>query len=173
MKKTRKVLLVAVITITAVLWVSCASGPSSGGGGGYPKEITDWLTENPDATYGLGISTITDDISDAYRQATKQALGDLAQSIETKVAVVGGDAVKRSGKGEDQAKVSKFEDAAANTTGQVIAGAKNVGPYTDNKGNIYLIKYVANEDLAQALQPVVKEVFADTDAKLENILNSL
>jgi hypothetical protein len=167
MKKTKNVLAVAVITITAVLFGSCASSPR----GGVPPELSKWINQQGDTIiYGLGISTITDNESDAYRQVVTLAQADLAGNLQTQVAAIAKDMAERQeGRGGAE-RIAKFEASTKQVVDKTVVAAKQYGPYTNKKGNTYIVKYIEKKGFNRDLSSYVNDVFAPTEKQLDEIL---
>jgi hypothetical protein len=170
MKKACLMLSVFVV----ILWGSCATTSQTAGTsqvrGGMPGEMTSWINQHQDdVIYGVGISSIGDE-SDALREATALARSDLAGNVETDVATITADMVKRAeGRGETE-RIAKFEDATKQVINQTISYSKTYGPYVNNIGNTYIIKYIDKQGFRRDLSSYVDEAFKDVENDLDKIL---
>jgi hypothetical protein len=140
---------------------------------GVPVEVSSWINTNGDeAFYGLGISTITDNDSDAFQQASILARENLAASLETEVAAISENYVRRSEAGGETDRVAKFQDATKQIVSQTVRGAKSYGPFANERGSIYMLVYLDKTSTRRDLNQYVDEVFAETEAELDKILGN-
>jgi hypothetical protein len=166
MKKTKNVLTVAVMIVTAVLLASCGSSPSAKGGG-VPSGIRDWIDKQGDGiVYGLGISEAENE-SDAQRQASNLARSDLAAKLEARVATISKDFLDLSEKNGEKSRIAKFQEGTKQLINATIERSNARLPEINSIGNTYIIIYVDAKKLDGDIIEVVDEVFGD----LENELN--
>ncbi|MDR2536466.1 MAG: hypothetical protein LBD29_10605 [Treponema sp.] len=173
MKKT----LFVFLSIGALLAAGCASSngtsSSSKGNATVPAEITQWRNEH-DLMHGLGISTF-DDESDAMQQAATIARQNLASLMETEVAGISENYVKRSTVGGESDKAAKFQEGTKQIVSQTLRGAKIYGPYMNNRGSTYVIIYLddnSKKAFDKNVHDIADEIFAPMEGELNEILGN-
>jgi hypothetical protein len=176
--KKRIASVVWVAVAAAALLVSCASAPPpeaaapSQPQGGPPTEVAQWIQQHQNADdvyYGMGISEFENE-SDALQQATILARENLAGSLETEVASIGENAVRRAEANGETDRVARFQDATKQIVTQTLRKVKTYGPYMNGRGNTYIVVYLDKNSFKQDINQYVDTVFEKTDAELNQLL---
>jgi hypothetical protein len=164
----------------AALWVSCASAPASEPAqaepsqpqGGPPKEVAQWIQQHQnddDVYYGMGISEFQNE-SDALQQATMLARENLAGSLETEVAAIGENAVRRAEAQGETDRIARFQDATKQIVSQTLRKVKTFGPYMNGRGNTYVVVYLDKNSFKKDINEYVDAVFEKSDQELNQLL---
>jgi hypothetical protein len=166
--------MIVAIGIAALLQIGCGSTPTASGGGSrsnVPPEITAWRNQHSADTYsGMGISSIMDNESDAYLQATTLAREELAFNLESEIAGIAENYVKRAeGQGQSD-RIAKFQNSTKQLANATVRNAKSYGPYINNNGATYIIVYLDKAGTQKDLSKYVDDVFAETENELNEML---
>ena len=162
----------------AALLVSCVSAPPSEPAapsqaqGGPPSEVSQWIQQHQNAYdlyYGMGISEFDND-SDALQQATILARENLAGSLETEVAAIGENAVRRAEAQGETDRVARFQDSTKQIVTQTLRKVKTFGPYMNGRGNTYIVVYLDKNSFKKDINEYVDAVFEKTDQELNQLL---
>jgi hypothetical protein len=152
----------------ALLLAGCASAPK----GGNPPEISKWISDHQnsdDMWYATGISEFQNE-SDAMQQALMLARENLAASLETQVAAIGSNAVQRAEAQGQTDRVARFRDSTKQIVDQTLRNVKTFGPFTNDKGNTSVVAYLDKQSFNKDVNAYVDQIFAQTDAELNQIL---
>jgi hypothetical protein len=140
---------------------------------GVPPEITAWNNTNSgDTISGMGVSSITDNDSDAFQQALVLARENLAASLEAEVAAISENYVRRSEAAGETDRVAKFQDSTKQLVTQTIRNSKTYGPFANERGSTYIIVYLDKTSMQKNIHEIVDEVFAETEAELDTMLGN-
>ncbi|MDR1029450.1 MAG: LPP20 family lipoprotein [Treponema sp.] len=161
----------------AALLLSCVSAPPpeqapSQPQGGPPPEVSQWIQQHQnddDVYYGMGISEFQNE-SDALQQATMLARENLAGSLETEVAAIGENAVRRAEAQGETDRIARFQDATKQIVTQTLRKVKTFGPYMNGRGNTYVVTYLDKNSFKKDINEYVDAVFEKTDAELNQLL---
>jgi predicted transcriptional regulator len=119
--------------------------------------------------YGMGISEFQNE-SDALQQATILARENLAGSLETEVAAIGENAVRRAEAQGETDRIARFQNATKQILSQTLRKVKTYGPYMNGRGNTYLVVYLDKNSFKKDINEYVDAVFEKTDEELNQLL---
>ncbi|MDR2397774.1 MAG: hypothetical protein LBD74_03325 [Spirochaetaceae bacterium] len=122
-----------------------------------------------DVYYGMGISEFQNE-SDALQQATILARENLAGSLETEVAAIGENAVRRAEAQGETDRIARFQNATKQILSQTLRKVKTYGPYMNGRGNTYLVVYLDKNSFKKDINEYVDAVFEKTDEELNQLL---
>jgi hypothetical protein len=175
--KKRIASVVWAAAAAALLLVSCVSAPPpesepSQPQGGPPNEVAQWIQQHQgsdDVYYGMGISEFENE-SDALQQATILARENLAGSLETEVAAIGENAVRRAEANGETDRVARFQDSTKQIVTQTLRKVKTFGPYMNGRNNTYILVYLDKNSFKKDINEYVDTVFEKTDTELNQLL---
>jgi hypothetical protein len=122
-----------------------------------------------DVYYGTGISEFESE-SDALQQATILARADLAGKLETEVAAIGENALRRAEANGENDKVVRFQNSTKQIVTQTLRKVKTFGPYMNGRGNTYVLVYLDKDSFKKDINEYVDAVFEKTDVELNQLL---
>jgi predicted transcriptional regulator len=117
----------------------------------------------------MGISEFQNE-SDALQQASMLARQNLASSLETEVAAIGENAVRRAEANGETDRVARFQDATKQIVTQTLRRVKTFGPHMNGRGNTYIVVYLDKNSFKKDINEYVDTVFEKTDQELNQLL---
>ncbi|MDR1074384.1 MAG: hypothetical protein LBL45_12075 [Treponema sp.] len=174
MKAIKAAFGICVLSVVTLLASGCGSSPatpSSQGGRGNPPEIAAWIQQHQDDDihYATGISEFENE-SDAMQQALALARENLAASLETEVAAISENAVRRAEAQGQTDRIARFQDATKQLVSTTLRNVRTFGPYVNGRGNTYIIVYLDKRNFQKDVNDIVEEAFAEANSQLNNML---